>query len=139
MKTLIAALLACVLSTAQAVPQSTNSELSGASELISDGSAALVGGSLAALLVTGSVVVASVNASGEAVDVVLEGVGDASRATVRLSGAAAKKLSVAAGSTVKVLAVSTGHVLVASGKVLAFIPNEAGKALIHHSGAGVGK
>jgi hypothetical protein len=28
---------------------------------------------------------------------------------------------------------SAGHALVVSGKVIAFIPNELGKALLHHS------
>jgi len=34
---------------------------------------------------------------------------------------------------VEVVAMSAGQALVASGKVLAFIPNESGKALLHHS------
>ena len=36
------------------------------------------------------------------------------------------------GTTLDVVATSTGHMLVFSGKVLAFIPNELGKALLHH-------
>jgi hypothetical protein len=30
-------------------------------------------------------------------------------------------------------AVSTGHLLISAGKIIAFIPNELGKALIYHS------
>ena len=52
-----------------------------------------------------------------------------------LLGAAARGLSLAAGTTLEVAALSTGHALVLSGKVLAFIPNEAGKALLHHARA----
>jgi hypothetical protein len=35
-----------------------------------------------------------------------------------------------------VTAISTGYVLVMSGKALAFIPNEVGQALLHHSRVG---
>ena len=38
-----------------------------------------------------------------------------------------------AEALVSVVAVSTGHVLVASGKAIAFIPNELGKSLLYHS------
>ena len=37
---------------------------------------------------------------------------------------------------VTVTAISTGYVLVMSGKAIAFIPNEVGQALIHHSRVG---
>jgi hypothetical protein len=40
---------------------------------------------------------------------------------------------VAAGTTLDVVATASGHMLVLSGKVLAFIPNELGKALLHHA------
>ena len=38
-----------------------------------------------------------------------------------------------AGAAVSAVAMSTGHALVVSGQVIAFIPNELGKALLHHS------
>ena len=50
--------------------------------------------------------------------------------TAFVTGAA---LSLAAGAVVNVVALSTGHMLVMSGKAIAFIPNELGKALLHHS------
>jgi hypothetical protein len=98
-------------------------------------SGVLVGGSLLAVAGAGSVVVASARMVGDGIELVLEGAAGASTATVRLSGAAAHGLSVAAGATLEVAALSTGHMLVLSGKVLAFIPNEAGKALLHHARA----
>ena len=39
------------------------------------------------------------------------------------------------GTSVEVVTASTGHVLVLAGKAIAFIPNEVGKALLHHSRA----
>jgi hypothetical protein len=105
------------------------------SRAISEVTGSLVLGSIAVVGVTGSVVVASVVAVGDGIEVVLEGAGQASRATVRLSGEAARGLSIGAGTVLQVVAMSAGHALVLSGKVLAFIPNEAGQALLHHARA----
>jgi len=98
-------------------------------------SGVVVGGSILTLAATGSVVVASVRTVGDGIEVVLEGAADASRATVRLSGRAAAGVSLAAGTALEVVTASTGYVLVMSGKAIAFLPNEAGKALLHHSTA----
>jgi len=109
------------------------SQGSNPSRALGELSATVVAGSVLSVAVGGSMVVISVRAIGDGLEVVLEGASDASTATIRLSGEAAKGLSIAAGTVVSVTAVSTGHLLVASGKVLAFIPNEIGKTLIHHS------
>jgi hypothetical protein len=71
--------------------------------------------------------------AGDSVVVVLKAVGDGSKATVQFSGKALEGVSVAAGTAVSVVAMSAGHALVVSGQVIAFLPNEAGKALLHHS------
>ena len=44
-------------------------------------------------------------------------------------------LSLATGAVLEVVTASTGYVLVMSGKTIAFLPNEAGKALLHHARA----
>ena len=41
----------------------------------------------------------------------------------------------AAGTAVTVVAVSTGHMLMLSGKAIAYVPNAAGNAILHHSKA----
>lgn len=130
---ILAALLGLACTTGQANGHAGQSELSNASANLSG---VVVGGSILTLAATGSVVVASVRTVGDGIEVVLEGAADASRATVRLSGRAAAGLSIAAGTALEVVTASTGHVLVMSGKAIAFLPNEAGKALLHHSRAG---
>ena len=105
------------------------------SRAISEVTGSLVLGSIAVVGVTGSAVVESVNTVGDGIEVVLEGAGQASRATVHLSGEAARGLSIGAGTVLQVVAMSAGHALVLSGKVLAFIPNEVGQALLHHARA----
>jgi hypothetical protein len=113
--------------------QQGSTDMSNASGLVADSSATVVYGSLSAVAASGLVVVESVEAAGNASVVVLAGASDAAKATVRLSGRAAREASLVAGTSVNVVATSTGCLLVASGKVLAFIPNEIGKALLHHS------
>lgn len=119
--------LACIGSHAagQSNPSQASANLSGV----------VVVGSVLSVAATGSVVVASAKTVADGLEVVLENVVDGSRATVRLSGKAAGGLSLAAGTTLEVVTASTGHVLVLSGKAIAFLPNEAGKALLHSSRA----
>jgi hypothetical protein len=125
---LLASLLALACATGQA-NNGSNGSVHGPGEL----SGSVVFGSIFTVALAGSVVVHSVEKVGDGIEVVLKGASNASSATIRFSGAAAEDLSLAAGSAVSVVAMSAGHALVASGKVLAFIPNEAGKALLHHS------
>lgn len=86
----------------------------------------VVGGSLALLAAGGSAVVASVTVVGAGTVVVLRGASDAATASIRIAGAA----SVVVGSVVDVVAVGTGCVLMSAGRVVAFVPNEVGRALV---------
>ena len=133
MKPIVLMLMLSLACGAGAAEQQGSTDLSNASELVAEGSATVVVGSLSAVAASGTVVVASVEAAGDASVVVLAGASDAAQATVRLSGRAAREASLVAGASVSVVATSTGCLLIASGKVLAFIPNEIGKALLHHS------
>ncbi|WP_020656138.1 hypothetical protein [Massilia niastensis] len=103
------------------------------SQAASELSATVVGGSIASVALSGTVVVASVRAVGDGLELLLENSFNASRATVRLSGKAAGGLSLAAGTVLELVASSAGHVLVLSGKAIAFLPNEIGRALLHSS------
>lgn len=55
------------------------------------------------------------------------------RVSILLIGGGLSKTGLAVGQSVKAVAQSTGTVLMTSAQVLAFIPNELGKALLHHS------
>ena len=76
--------------------------------------------------------VVAVEAASDGTVWVLERASDGSRASVRFAEAAATTASVALATTVVVAAVSTGWILSAGGRALCFIPNEAGRALLHH-------
>ncbi len=87
----------------------------------------VVTGSIAALTLAGTAVVTGVEAVGDGSVVVLHGVGGAAGASVRLAGG----VSLAVGTVVEVVAVGTGCALMQAGRMIAFIPNEIGLALVH--------
>lgn len=77
--------------------------------------------------------VKSVRASGEGVDLVLQGVSGAIETSAKVSGEAARTASVGVGTSVRVVAESTGYALLAGSMLLAFVPNEIGRSLLHHA------
>ena len=87
---------------------------------------------LALLSAGAALTVVAVEAASAGTVWVLERASDGARLSLTLSGAMAAGLSMASGTTVVVLAGSTGWVLSAAGKAFAYIPNEIGKALLHH-------
>ncbi len=62
----------------------------------------------------------------------LERVSDGARASVEVLGQAASGASTVAGTVVTVSIIGAGVVLSAAGTVIAFIPNEIGRALLHN-------
>ncbi|RZL40277.1 MAG: hypothetical protein EOP35_01400 [Rubrivivax sp.] len=87
----------------------------------------------AALLSAGTaLVVVSVEVVGGATVWVLERASDGARISLRTSGQLAKGVAMSAGTAVAVSVIGAGVVLSAAGEVIAFIPNEIGKALLHN-------
>lgn len=79
-------------------------------------------------------VVTGIGESGAAgVKVILESVKDGSKLALDMSKSAFQASGTAIGATVQASAIASGTLLVVSGKVLAFIPNTVGKALLEHS------
>lgn len=87
------------------------------------------------LAVTGSgyVIVGLVEGSGDVIKLTLESVQGGAKLSVELSRSTVKASGAAIGSAVQVTATASGTLLVVSGKVLAFIPNKLGEALLEHS------
>lgn len=119
-------------------PAQAHSENSGDGSGISLFASVIVAyGSILVADASGAVVVESVTRVADGVQVVLKGVGEGSKATLEFSGKFAEGFSIAAGTSGMLVATSAGHALVISGKVIAFIPNQIGKSLLHHSRADV--
>jgi hypothetical protein len=76
--------------------------------------------------------VVAVEASAQGTVWVLERASDGARASVTVSGAVVGGASLLVGAAVTVTAVSAGWVLSTAGQVIAFVPNELGKALLHN-------
>lgn len=77
-------------------------------------------------------VVKGVEASATGTRYVLERVSDGARASVEVSGKVAGAASTTVGTVVSVSIISAGVVLSVAGQVIAFVPNEAGRALLHN-------
>ncbi|PWF43087.1 hypothetical protein [Massilia glaciei] len=131
MKSLTALLLACALGGANAA--APGDELSTASALVAGGGALVVFGSLSAVAASGEAVVTSVEAVGGSTVVLLASASDTASAAVKIGARGARGASLAVGQTVSVVAMSTGHALVASGEVVAFVPNAIGGEPLRHS------
>lgn len=87
----------------------------------------------ASMLVAGTALsVVSVTALADGTLIVLERASDGTRASVLLASNVVGGVSVVAGTTVVVTALATGWLLSTTGQVIAFIPNELGRALLHN-------
>lgn len=85
----------------------------------------------AAVVIGGAYVVSGVAQSvAGGVEVVLTSVGSAAKLSVKLAGKTVDAIGLSVGTTVQVVSETTGTLLIASGKVLAFIPNALGEALL---------
>lgn len=106
----------------------------GASEASTASAAAsvLIGATGSAALANGSgrFVVTALETAGESTTVFLRDASTAAEASVRLAGGALSAASVGVGSVLTVAIDASGQALMASGKVIAFIPNEIGRALL---------
>ena len=84
-----------------------------------------------AVALGGAYVVSGIGQSvADGVEVVLTSVSSAAKLSVKLAGKTADAIGLSVGTTVQVVSETTGTLLVASGKVVAFIPNALGEALL---------
>jgi hypothetical protein len=90
------------------------------------------GGPAALLSASGALVVASVEVVGDATVWVLERASDGARISLRTSGRLAEGSAKAVGTTVVVTVLATGLLLSTALDVIALIPNELGRALMHN-------
>lgn len=117
-----------IASDASAVSEESAASMAGSASVV-------VSGSLFALTAAGSAVVASVETAGDGSVIVLRGLAGAGSASVRIAGGA----SVVVGSVVEVVALATGCALIHAGRMIAFVPNEIGRALVHRRAVSSGR
>jgi hypothetical protein len=86
-----------------------------------------------ALSISGAVlVVKSVEASAKGAICVLERASDGARVTLELSSRAGRRVSIGVGDTMAVSVIAAGATISFAGDVIAFVPNELGRALLHN-------
>ena len=101
------------------------------------GSAAVAGAAVSAVpvafsVVGASLVVKAVEVTASGTIYLLERASDGAQASVRVAGNVASGVVMGVGTVVTVSAIGTGLLLSTAGEVLAFIPNELGRALLHN-------
>lgn len=97
------------------------------------GSSFVVAGPVQLIHGSTQLTVTALESAGESVVVVMRGVSDVTTVSIKTSATAVGTASVVVGSAVQVVAESAGSALYVAGKLIAFIPNEIGRALIHQS------
>lgn len=113
-------------------PDCLSCGLSRASEALSRSLGTVVEGSLTSVGASAMVIVSSVEVLAEGSVVIVRGVANGVSVSIQLSGQALQGVAMVSGTIIQVSTVATGHMLISAGKVIAFIPNELGKALLHH-------
>lgn len=78
----------------------------------------------------GVMIVESVRAIGNVVEIVLKGAANASRAVITVTTAAASGVAIAAGQSVKVVPEGNGYLLITGTKVLCYVPAESDRQLV---------
>lgn len=133
----VSAILIAFLAATTAFGQSGSTRgsvsLSQASEASLNASGLVVAGTSALIVSGAQFTVSALEAAGESVVVVMRGASEAATVSVKASANVVGAASVVVGSTVQVVAESLGNALYAGGKLIAFIPNEVGRSLIHQS------
>ena len=90
---------------------------------------------LLALYAGSTLTVASIEVVGSGARLLLRGAAAGAEAVVDVSAESLRTIGLAAGQTLSVVASGAGYLLVASGKVVAFVPAATDAALLHSSRA----
>lgn len=108
---------------------SRSSQLSGASVGLVAGT--VVFGSLSAIALGGAATVTALEAAGESTNVVLTNATTGAKASLRVASDGLRTSGIAVGSALEISVVATGTTISCAGKLVAFIPNELGRSLLH--------
>jgi hypothetical protein len=112
------------------------SRVSEASELSAAGAMSIAEGSIVAVKGSAEFFVESVAIAGQGAKIALKGSANVGRVVLQVPLTMAGGVSLAVGETVTVVATAAGWLITRAGQVVGFIPNEAGKALLHTNPVG---
>jgi hypothetical protein len=86
-----------------------------------------------AVALAGLYVITAVSYNGNFAELLLKSSSNASQVSVKMAKSAADAVGASVGTAVTVISETTGMALVASGKVLAFVPNALGESLLYQA------
>lgn len=96
--------------------------------------ASVAAGAIALSAVAGTqMVVSGLDASGEVVKVSLKGASELGAASINVTRQAVEASGLAVGTSVRVVAESAGYAIFASAVMIAYLPSEIGRSLLHHT------
>ena len=133
MSLLAAAAMSGLLAAAPPGQADSVTHASNASRLSLLGSTASVRGSGELLSAGGEVVVVSVRTVGQSTEVVVRGLAEGSREVLLTLVLVGGGLSLATGEVLTLSATGVGYLVTKGGEVVAYIPNQVGQTLVHHS------
>ncbi len=107
------------------------SRASQASQMSAQGSAIIARGSLTGITGSAEFVVASIQVVGDGLEVVLQGASEVGEVVLQLPRALVGGASLAVGESVTVIAQGAGWAIESAGKLIGFVPTEAGRALLY--------
>lgn len=127
-------LLPATMAWSQSVANYSNA-MSNASGLSVHGSGLVVAGSMETAAASGKLAVQAVEQTADGMIVVLKAAGEsavsAATVSVKLSQQTVSAVSLAAGTIVEVVSEAAGYALLSAGKLIAYIPNEIGRSMVH--------
>jgi hypothetical protein len=103
----------------------------GSSDISAKSLSQIASGSAAVLTGTSQLTVAVIQVSGDVASVTLRAAADSAEVVVTIGADVLRASKIVVGETLKVVSKGTGSLLVAAGQVIAFIPNELGKAMLY--------
>lgn len=77
--------------------------------------------------------VTAVERDGDSVTLLLRGIANGAEVSLRFAAAAFGTSALAVGSSVTVVGEASGHAIHSLGRLVAFVPNETGRSLVHHA------
>ncbi len=77
--------------------------------------------------------VKAVRATAQGLELTLQGASSAVETSALVTREALESAAIGIGTSVKVVADASGYLLIAAGRVVAFVPNEMARALLHRS------
>jgi len=100
-------------------------------DLSSQGLSEIVGGSGHVLMAGSQASIAAIETAGDVTFITLRAVGQSGTVTLRIASTVVGQAMIGTGQLVKVVGIGSGTLLTASGRLLAFVPNELGKSLVY--------